>query len=54
MNDEVDPSTGLSDLRDRIDQLDSEILDKLNERARCALAVAEVKQRESGGEAPVF
>ena len=54
MNDEVDPSTGLSDLRDRIDQLDSEILDKLNERARCALAVAEVKQRESDGEAPVF
>ena len=47
-------TTSLQDLRKRIDQLDSEILEKLNERARCALDVAEVKLRESAGEAPVF
>lgn len=44
----------LDDLRKRIDQLDQEILNLLNERARCALDVADVKQRDSGGEAPVF
>ncbi|MDA0978771.1 MAG: prephenate dehydratase [Proteobacteria bacterium] len=44
----------LAALRERIDELDIEILQKLNERARCALEVAEVKQRESGGEAPVY
>ncbi len=47
-------TTSLEDLRKRIDQLDEEILEKLNERARCALDVADVKLRESGGEAPVF
>ena len=41
-------------MRERIDRLDVEILEKLNERARCALEVAEVKLRESGGKAPVF
>jgi len=46
--------TSLEDLRKRIDQLDEEILDKLNERARCALDVAEVKLRDSSGEAPIF
>lgn len=46
--------TSLEDLRRRIDQLDEEILDKLNERARCALEVAEVKLRDSSGEAPIF
>jgi chorismate mutase/prephenate dehydratase len=46
--------SSLEDLRDRIDQLDDEILARLNERAGCALEVAEVKQRESGGEVPVF
>jgi len=49
-----DKTTSLSDLRNRIDQLDTEILAKLNERAGCALDVAEVKLRESGGEVPVF
>lgn len=44
----------LAALRERIDELDIEILQRLNERARCALEVAEVKQRESGGEAPVY
>ncbi|MBL6689616.1 MAG: prephenate dehydratase [Pseudomonadales bacterium] len=44
----------LEDLRKRIDQLDEEILDKLNERARCALEVAEVKLRDSSGAAPIF
>lgn len=44
----------LDELRVRIDALDDEILERLNERARCALEVAEVKLRESGGEAPVF
>ena len=46
--------TSLEDLRARIDQLDREILEKLNERAGCALEVAEVKLGESGGEAPIF
>jgi chorismate mutase/prephenate dehydratase len=44
----------LDDLRKRIDDLDLEILALLNDRARCALEVAEVKQRESGGEAPIY
>lgn len=44
----------LDELRVRIDALDDEILERLNERARCALEVADVKLRESGGEAPVF
>ncbi len=49
-----DKTISLDELRERIDQLDGEILAKLNERARCALDVADVKLRESGGEAPVF
>jgi len=44
----------LDDLRDRIDQLDQDILRLLNERARCALDVAEVKLREAGDEPTVF
>jgi chorismate mutase/prephenate dehydratase len=44
----------LDDLRKRIDDLDLEILALLKDRARCALEVAEVKQRESGGEAPIY
>lgn len=44
----------LADLRNRIDQLDNEILQKLNERAQCALEVAEVKLQESGEQAPIF
>ena len=54
MSDEADKSNTLDDLRARIDQLDDEILDKLNERARCALEVADVKKADSGGEAPVY
>jgi chorismate mutase/prephenate dehydratase len=51
-----EPNTNISlpELRDQIDRLDKEILDRLNERARCALEVAEVKLRESNGEATVF
>lgn len=52
MSDEQENS--LQSLRERIDQLDVDILDKLNERARCALEVAEVKLRDSEGEAPIF
>ena len=44
----------LEDLRNRIDQLDEGILRLLNERARCALDVAEVKLRDSGREPAVF
>ena len=44
----------LDQLRQRIDALDSEILGLLNERARCALEVAEVKQAASGDVAPIF
>lgn len=47
-------TTSLEELRQRIDQLDEDILEKLNDRARCALEVAEVKLRDSSGEAPVF
>ena len=44
----------LEGLRNRIDQLDEGILHLLNERARCALDVAEVKLRDSSGEPAVF
>ena len=42
-----DKTTSLDDLRNRIDQLDTEILKKLNERARCALDVASPAHPES-------
>jgi chorismate mutase/prephenate dehydratase len=45
----------LGKLRDSIDRIDQEILKLLNERAECALRVAEVKQASaSDGEAPIF
>ncbi len=44
----------LGELRDKIDALDLEILERLNERARCALEVAEVKQQTSGDVAPIY
>ena len=47
-------SVSLDDLRQRIDALDRQILELLNERASCALHVAEVKLASSGDEAPVF
>jgi chorismate mutase/prephenate dehydratase len=44
----------LAELRQRIDQLDEDILTKLNERASCALEVAEVKKQESEDIEPVY
>jgi len=44
----------LETLRARIDALDEQLLALLNERASCALAVAETKLAESGDVAPVF
>ncbi len=35
----------LADWRDRIDELDRKILDLLNERARCVLALVPLKKR---------
>ncbi|MEX0943337.1 MAG: prephenate dehydratase [Pseudomonadales bacterium] len=52
--DDRSSSIRLTGLRDRIDQLDLEILELLNERARCALEVADVKQEESGDVAPIY
>jgi len=45
----------LETLRDNIDQLDQQIQDLINQRARCAQQVAEVKQESlTEGETPVF
>ncbi len=44
----------LSALRGRIDDIDAEILKLLNERARCALEVADVKRARSGAVAPIY
>ena len=44
----------LEELRDRIDALDGEILKLLNERAQCALDVADVKLKESPDVTPVL
>ena len=41
-------------LRDRIDSIDSQIQILINERARCAQKVAEVKLAEQGDGAVVF
>lgn len=41
-------------LRDEIDRLDGEILERISERARCALKVAEVKLRESPEDAVFY
>ncbi len=41
-------------LRNRIDAIDSEIQQLINERAQCAQKVAEVKLADQGGEAVVF
>ena len=54
MSKDQQDSLSLDALRDRIDALDSEILEKLNERARHALAIAAVKQRESGDAAVYY
>jgi len=44
----------LAALREKIDQLDEQILHLINQRADCALEVAEVKQKFAGDRAPVF
>ncbi|MFT7246598.1 MAG: chorismate mutase/prephenate dehydratase [Candidatus Azotimanducaceae bacterium] len=44
----------LGELREKIDSLDLEILQRLNERAQCALRVAEVKQAASPDVAPIY
>ena len=48
-----DEAARLLALREQIDLLDREILGRLNQRAQCALEVAEVKQQSSEGAAPV-
>ena len=53
MTEERQPAS-LEELRHRIDQLDEEILRLLNDRAGCALDVADVKLRDSQGEPAVF
>ena len=52
--DDNNPEQELGELRQKIDSLDLEILQRLNERAQCALRVAEVKQAASGDVAPVY
>lgn len=52
--DDNNPELELGELREKIDSLDLEILQRLNERAQCALRVAEVKQAASGDVAPVY
>lgn len=49
-----DEADRLAELRDRIDSLDADILRLLNERARCALEVADVKRNETGDSAPIY
>ena len=46
MSDSSDKPVNLSDLRQAIDSIDSQIHELLNRRARCAQQVAEVKLRE--------
>ena len=54
MSDHAQDSASLKALREQIDALDTEILDRLNERARCALEVARTKQDEAADTPPVF
>lgn len=54
MEDKSPVQQQLAALRQRIDELDEEILVLLNQRANCALQVAEVKNRESAGADPVY
>jgi len=44
----------LADLREQIDGLDQKILQLINQRASCALEVAEVKQASAGDVPPVY
>ncbi len=54
MSEKEQPVDRLDTLRQRIDALALEILELLNERAKCALEVAEVKQQTSGDVAPIY
>jgi chorismate mutase/prephenate dehydratase len=49
-----DQQDQLGQLRQRIDQLDQEILDRISERARCALEVAKAKQLVDGPDAVFY
>jgi chorismate mutase/prephenate dehydratase len=44
----------LKPLRERIDEIDRKLLVLLNDRARCALEVGEIKQGQQGDAPPVF
>jgi len=52
----MDPEEQLSKIRDRIDAIDTQLLELISDRARCAQAVAEVKlaAATSSEEPPVF
>jgi chorismate mutase/prephenate dehydratase len=54
MTDKPNSQDQLGGLRKRIDELDEEILILLNERANCALEVAETKKKESVDVDPVY
>ena len=54
MSDHAKDSASLKALREQIDALDIELLERLNERARCALEVARIKQDEADDAPPVF
>ena len=52
----MDPDDKLKSIRERIDAIDSQLLDLISERARCAQEVAEVKLEASQSEdaSPIF
>ena len=52
----MDPDDKLKSIRERIDAIDSQLLDLISERARCAQEVAEVKLAASQSEdaSPIF
>ncbi len=52
--DKISVDGQLKGLRQRIDHLDDRILKLINERAKCALQVAEVKQQSAGDTDPVY
>ena len=54
MTDNSNGQDQLGGLRKRIDELDEEKLVRLNERANCALEVAEAKKKESEDAEPVY
>lgn len=47
-------SEALSSIRQRIDSIDAQLLKLLNERAACALEIAELKTKDQSTEHPVF